>query len=360
MRNIIVKILLFSCFLLVGCIEVQASDRINIEKKIGSLGSLVENPTDEQLGELTQITEFIEANWQGWMNPAIAKKYSYLRFQVTENSYITVHPNVPEVCIFLNGHSTILGVGAFKSVFKAISYELEEEVAVATPHLLEKENEILFSTVEFMNADLHEAEMLEAVQGCGSVIKVHFIAYHWSDDFKRHFPIIVSKYYNGGSLYEYMKHCKQFNFEDLLKIVHDIIFGVLEIKNRKIAHNDLHWGNILINFNKENQTVNGAVIADFGLAKKILNDKQLRYNSDNEFAFYYGKEILKNVPEGNVLSHFFKVAYKMETDVPTVYKEFNDLLVLTVGESTARRIRSHSMKKRSIKQVYENIIKWTD
>lgn len=151
------KLCIFSVFLAICfCLSVthplsaaqQMQKNSSLERplseKADRLAALI-RASDEQKAELEQVCQFIEENWDSWVNdPSILEQYSYLRFQMTEKTFITVHPNVPEVCVYLNGHTKILGNGAFKRVVKAFCYILEGEVAVALPFQIDGKDFLKF------------------------------------------------------------------------------------------------------------------------------------------------------------------------------------------------------------------------
>ena len=90
---------------------------------------------DELKEEILKVSEYVGQHWNEWMQAkATGETSSFYRLEVTDLTSVTVHPNEKEILLFIKGHTCHLGSGAFKRVYKGISFTREEEIAIAIPH----------------------------------------------------------------------------------------------------------------------------------------------------------------------------------------------------------------------------------
>lgn len=97
--------------------------------KIENLSKISSIEANDQ--NFLKICQFIESNWENLMNSSKTNNTYYL---ITfDKSFITIHPEALEVCIFFETHTKNLGAGYFKRVIKGLAYNREKEVAIAFP-----------------------------------------------------------------------------------------------------------------------------------------------------------------------------------------------------------------------------------
>ena len=78
--------------------------------------------------------------------------------------------------------------------------------------------------------------------------------------------ISVSRYLEGGELYDMILRMQKFSEKDAAKILHQILLGLNYMHKRNIIHRDIKPENILL----ESKDINSGVvvkITDFGFAK---------------------------------------------------------------------------------------------
>src|SRR5688572_2160769 len=83
--------------------------------------------------------------------------------------------------------------------------------------------------------------------------------------------IMVLQYAEGGNFNNWMNKCyKNFDWQNKLRTLYNIIIGLCEIHQKKMVHHDLHTGNILFKFKYVN-IYNDTYISDMGLCGEIGN-----------------------------------------------------------------------------------------
>src|SRR5438045_1552021 len=83
--------------------------------------------------------------------------------------------------------------------------------------------------------------------------------------------ILVLQNAKGGDFNDWMNKCyKDFDWQHKLRTLHNIIFGLCEIHQKKMVHHDLHTGNILFEYEYV-YIYNDAYISDMGLCGEIGN-----------------------------------------------------------------------------------------
>ncbi|CAB5369351.1 unnamed protein product [Rhizophagus irregularis] len=125
---------------------------------------------------------------------------------------------------------------------------------------------------------------------CGSnIIKIYGI----SRDPKTKNYIIVLQYAEGGNFNDWINKCyKDFDWNNKLRTLYNIIFGLNEIHQKEMVHRDFHTGNILFEFGYVNQ-YNDTYISDMGLCGEIGNvDKSKIYGVMS----YVAPEVLRGKP----------------------------------------------------------------
>ena len=398
------------------------------QDKTERLSALI-HADDNQRMELEKTISYIQENWDNWtQNRVFVDTVSYFRTQISEDTFITVHPNIPEVCIFTKGHTKLLGAGAFKRVDKGLKLSIGIRVAVALSHQLAdfdsydypdsstsynssydsnpsyqssddyydyygnsydsdfsywssdyyNESDSLDSSYpyqssedykeekffDFFNGDEQEPKMLEKVQGLRGVIQIYFISYHKKVDSEKIFPIIVGKYYNGGTIYDLYISEKPVNFEERLLICHDLLLGLSEIHSRKVIHGDFHWGNALLQINPSNGAILGAYISDFGLSRICTAEICEEMHWDRAWLVNMLEGILSKVSKAEdlakrqVVSMMLSEAINSFCDANEIYAQYIDLLAGIVDEETKERIMANSKIKKAIKLKYRNVVRW--
>lgn len=332
--------------------------------------------TNEQKDELEIVCDFIKDNWETWMNdPETIDERGFSHIDVTDQTYITVHPSARDVIIFTEGHTKMLGAGVFKRVLKAISYVLEEEVAVAAPHSYYNTPNSnwnlssFFSTNDFFfgNSFLDEATILEKVQGCRSVIQIYFISFHYDESMNQKLPVIVGKYYNGKELYKLFYNDNTLSMEERLLITHDLLLALSDVHARNIVHNDLHGGNVLLEKDPTTQKITGAFLADFGLSKYYEddNDQQFVFDKLEDEAWLFEQLIRLFSTADNgltteelIIMDFLTKTLDSTYSIREAYHQYVTLLPTLLDQKTQRRITANANIAKRVKIKQPNIIKW--
>lgn len=357
--------------------------------------------SDTQQSDLAILCEYIEAHWDLWMRSEedkIVPKSSMIHMTTFNSNALTIHPSAREVCIYLEGHTRLLGEGAFKTVKKAISYTREEEVAVATPKAQSEFDNIpsiglpisvppsdgywtpspssTHSTFVYTNYSewfcedyVREARILEKIQESPTVIQIYFIAFDWNEETKQLFPTIVGKYYNGGTLSS-LPHKRHYSLEERLRICHDLLLALSDVHALNITHNDLHGGNILLQMKREgNNTIQGAYLSDFGLAKEYKDPEDLNYKArcywDNYSLTANLKALFKEsyddenlTPEEQSIIELLDLAKDPEMTAEQIYHHFLEVLPQLVDAETAERVTQNNLIPRRMKIQKENLVEW--
>ncbi|POG64955.1 kinase-like domain-containing protein, partial [Rhizophagus irregularis DAOM 181602=DAOM 197198] len=122
-----------------------------------------------------------------------------------------------------------------------------------------------------------------------NIIKIYGI----SRDPKTKNYIIVLQYAEGGNFNDWINKCyKDFDWNNKLRTLYNIIFGLNEIHQKEMVHRDFHTGNILFEFGYVNQ-YNDTYISDMGLCGEIGNvDKSKIYGVMS----YVAPEVLRGKP----------------------------------------------------------------
>jgi len=393
--------------------EASTSYEYQLQEKVDRLASKIDANQDQK-EELEKICRLIQDKWDEWMNnPNGSENAAYFRINITDQTSVTVHPSAREVCIFLEGHTTTLGKGYFKRVEKGLSYDLEKEVAVAIPYRLsfdfysssyssydstyDYEYDTTSFEDDFSSFDSYysyissvyddsenyssvygwdwsnfssedEAKMLEKVQGCRSVIEVYFISYHESNDSDSKVPLIVGKYYNGGTFYNYLNKEKNASLDTRLLICHDLLLGLSDIHNRNIVHNDLHGENILLQRDFLTKEITGAYLADFGLARHSEDSDNKALKISKKYDVFYMLDMLMMLftkeygygqsGEEMLVSDFLNDAQESKMEAREVYDQFIELLTGIVDEETLQGIMKNANLPKSIKVKSGNVVRW--
>lgn len=368
------------------------------------------NLTQEQQTELLLLCEEIEAHWEKWMTQEDSSQTSStLQLACFGNHTLTIHPSAREVCIYLEGHTKVLGQGAFKIVKKAIGYTREDEVAIATPLKIGFEDDSFYLTEDplhwpdfdsystdssdtdtsfdsYSNAwptdseddwipedYVREANILEKIQGCPTVIQIYFISFDWQEQQQTHLPTIVGKYYNGGT-FHYPPDGQTYSLEDKLRICHDLLLALSHVHGLKITHNDLHGGNVLLqkqnrdafNLRKTDSHIQGAYLSDFGLAKMYETSDDLYFQArsyyDKISLIYLLKSLFVHAQEddktNSLMLELLLSAEEPTVSVEQLYNQFLALLPELVDEETAKKVTQNALQPKRMKIQKENLVQW--
>lgn len=263
MKAAIYKAVVLLAFLLVAPAEGGCRGKIEI------LEMLIGNSTAEQKLELAAAAAIIEAGWNSWLEDSAAVQgMSYMTIPLGEHSCLTVHPHVPEVCLFLQGHAGLVGRGATKKVYRAIAYRAEKEVAVAFPCASKR--------------DVYDDEIaiLEALRGCQGVQQLNFVSYESrSNEGYPPMPVIVSDYYSGGTAAEWLASGVPITVDECICASFDLFRAILAIQSAGIVHGDISLRNIMLSRDKVDGKVRGAHLIDFGLSRQLVV-KEIGFNKD--------------------------------------------------------------------------------
>ncbi|POG64934.1 kinase-like domain-containing protein [Rhizophagus irregularis DAOM 181602=DAOM 197198] len=122
-----------------------------------------------------------------------------------------------------------------------------------------------------------------------NIIRIYGI----SQDPKTKNYVIVLQYAKGGNFNGWINKCyKDFDWNNKLRTLHNIIFGLSEIHQKQMVHCDFHTGNILFEYGYVNQ-YNNTYISDMGLCGEIGNvDKSKIYGVMS----YVAPEVLRGKP----------------------------------------------------------------
>jgi len=388
-----------------------------IESKVERIAERLQL-TQEQRTTLLLLSEEIETHWEEWMQQDEPSNHSStVKLVFFGDHTLTIHPSAGEVCIYLEGHAKVLGQGAFKIVKKAISYTREDEVAVATPlnGFYEEGSSDFYMTTDssdwttsedywsssYSDTDTYsdtytysgefttgtgseddwiaedyarEANILEKVQDCPTVIQIYFISFDWQEQLQQYLPTIVGKYYNGGTFSsEYSKYAS-YPIEDKLRICHDLFLALSHVHALNITHNDLHGGNILLqkqrvengNQTKTVSNIQGAYLSDFGLAKIYKNSDDLYFKArahyDKIYLTWGLGELFSSHQEAGKVDHLMLQlllsAQDPEISTEQLYNQFVTLLPELVDEETAERVMQNALQPKRMKTQKENLVEW--
>src|SRR5947207_10761351 len=87
--------------------------------------------------------------------------------------------------------------------------------------------------------------------------------------------IMIMPYYNSGDLICFITNNTHINWETKLRLLVEIISGLINIHGVDIVHRDLHSGNIFVNDEKH------AVICDLGISRSAI-----KFSDDNDSENY--------------------------------------------------------------------------
>ncbi|MEC7840343.1 MAG: protein kinase [Chlamydiota bacterium] len=330
----------------------------------------------EQAEKLELICEYIESHWADLMESDHSDEETLFREIVfDDNTSITVHPAAEEICIFLEGHTKLLGAGAFKKVVKGLTYRSESEVAVAFPrgkelmmykYLIDDGSDSNSSIHLPVGLDQYEAQILEKVQVCRGVTELFFISYFESSDDKNQSPLIVQKYYNAGTLWDVQFTEGDFELQGI-RIYHDLLMALSDIHEVGIVHNDLHSSNILLGKSMTFEGVTEAVIADFGISKELAGLSEsdaLKYKMNDLKSLdlnIVGVLRFKNSVYSSTLRKIARLLtnhISLKSDVKVVYQDFLNLIEVELSEEQYKWVTQNAMQKRRLKIHNGNTVVW--
>ncbi|UZO16468.1 uncharacterized protein OCT59_007856 [Rhizophagus irregularis] len=146
-------------------------------------------------------------------------------------------------------------------------------------------NESQNKTEEFLN----EIKAYSMNKYGSNIIRIYGI----SQDPKTKNYIIVLQYAEGGNFNDWINKCyKDFDWNNKLRTLYNIIIGLNEIHQKEMVHRDFHTGNILFEYEYVNQ-YNDTYITDMGLCGEIGNvDKSKIYG----IMSYVAPEVLRGKP----------------------------------------------------------------
>lgn len=418
--------------------EVQKEITPIHDSKIDSLAKI--SLIDSKDENFIIICKFIEANWKSLMKISQITKANSYQLITFDESFLTVHPEANEICIFFKTHTKHLGEGFFKRVIKGLAYNREKEVAIAFPkgslidqyyhnkmtftntHNIDsrdfssesydsftswysdwstydysyysfdnsyddesyESNETSNINFDFESSDidmwadttdstglffspfnwkkeqeLNEIRMLMKAQACKAVTKLFFISFPETIENDQS-PIIVQQFYNGGSLGHYLSK-RQLSKEEKLLVYHDTLMAISDIHDQNIIHNDLHFGNILVQENQFTKKIDEIVVGDFGISKEI--DPNIEYShlqKKEDLKYLFSNLVHITFDDENITKLVFQLIIKNELEIPTkeIFNYFVKEVKNLVTDEEYNYITKNSIQNRALKYKNGNTIVW--
>ncbi|CAB5383656.1 unnamed protein product [Rhizophagus irregularis] len=184
-----------------------------------------------------------------------------------------------------------IGEGGFAEVYSAewkngpLHYDKEWKRGSHKKVALKCLNKSQNKTEDFLN----EIKAYSMNKYGSNIIRIYGI----SQDPKTKNYIIVLQYAEGGNFNDWINKCyKDFDWNNKLRTLYNIIIGLNEIHQKEMVHRDFHTGNILFEYEYVNQ-YNDTYISDMGLCGEIGNvDKSKVYGVMS----YVAPEVLRGKP----------------------------------------------------------------
>ncbi|MBC8586681.1 protein kinase domain-containing protein [Paratissierella segnis] len=130
------------------------------------------------------------------------------------------------------------------------------------------------------------------------------------------------------NLYDYLDKSPFIHDEKLIKIINQIVYGMIEVHMSGIIHRDLHLGNILL---KDHHII----LSDFGLSKDTMINHSLKSTSTPKNSHFFMDPIgLSDFTKLDKLSDIFSVGKII--DYITRNSELNDRLSYVISKATDR------------------------
>lgn len=294
-------------------------------------------PNKSQEEELYQIFDLIKENFETWMDFQDPK--GFVQIKIGKKTYLSVHPEAEDILIFLKGHYAFISQGSNKKAIKGISFREEKEVAVcyakSLKYDLNRGKSKGFDLNSFVPLSceverMMEGQVLECIQGLPSVVSVYHITYSLRE-IKGLYLVIVSEYYNGGTLEDL--NLDQVSLEERLLIIHDVLQGLKGIHKINVVHNDLLAKNLILEKNLQTETIEGAYLIDFGMSYfssgeecvDKFQDLQQLAGTLNRCFFSTDTEIEHNPIEQDLMDFFYRII-NHNISAKEAYSEFVDLL----------------------------------
>lgn len=221
----------------------------------------IEAPVGEKLQEMVADVYAFQKKTMAAKKREGTRVYSPMRKWrwksiISLSAYVT-----PEGEVYLSSTSKKIGSGGFKDIWRGIKASTREEVAIAIVGKIPK-------------GQVEETGLLEMAQGPG--ICEYHTCFKIGVDSQRRVTAeagvgMIMKYYNGGSLEDYIKNLKEKPLGERVAIqaliMHKLAEALNHLHNNKgMVHCDIKTANILLATDNQGNLVD-VVLADFGISQ---------------------------------------------------------------------------------------------
>ena len=176
----------------------------------------------------------------------------------------------------------VLGRGGFALTYKARNQDLDMEVVIKTPDILQKRDIEYEEYVKQFQAEGRKlAKFSETTHP--HIVRV---LYFFTED---QVPCLVMDFIQGQTLMEKVKAQGKLSEAECLKYIRQIGSALEAVHQTGMVHRDAHPGNIMI------QPNGNAILIDFGIAKEIIPASSSSTNSGANFSFAPYEQIFEHL-----------------------------------------------------------------
>ena len=176
----------------------------------------------------------------------------------------------------------VLGRGGFGLTYKARNQDLDMEVVIKTPDILQKRDIEYEEYVKQFQAEGRKlAKFSETTHP--HIVRV---LYFFTED---QVPCLVMDFIQGQTLMEKVKAQGKLSEAECLKYIRQIGGALEAVHQAGMVHRDAHPGNIMI------QPNGNAILIDFGIAKEIIPASSSSTNSGANFSFAPYEQIFEHL-----------------------------------------------------------------
>lgn len=211
--------------------------------------------------ELFDLVFYIETK----LKSEVQKGHIYLKKDKTDLvRTIEYDPTTKRTFIHLKTHRLDrVGKGWHKVVTYSILYHAKKPEIVV--------NSVGDKTVH------HEAKILGKINNNNGFVKTYAMTEHIKKKTNEKVYSLIQKHYNAGSLRSYQKGKRHMTKKETITCVRDLFLGLEKLHKKRLAHLDLHSGNILCNRSvdpKTGKTTFSSALIDFGQVRTFDEAKK--------------------------------------------------------------------------------------
>jgi serine/threonine-protein kinase len=211
----------------------------------------------------------------------------------------------------------VLGRGGFALTYKARNQDLDMEVVIKTPDILQKR-------------DIEYEEYVKQFQAEGRKLAKFSQTPHphivrvWDIFMEGQVPCLVMDFIQGQTLMEKVKAQGKLSEAECLKYIRQIGEALEAVHQAGMVHRDAHPGNIMI------QPNGNAILIDFGIAKEIIPASSSSTNSSANPSFAPYEQIYSGKPNRQPsvdiysLAASFYYAVTGEKPTPSMERRLDD------------------------------------